>query len=260
MKLKQIRNATMIITYAGKRFLIDPFLAPKGTYPPFPTGINEHLNNPTVDLPVSMEEILDVDAVIVTHIHIDHFDPVAMEVIPKDMKIFAQNQDEARQIHEAGFTNVEVLSEEGIMYGDIKLIKTPTKHFSDESILEIYHQLNTADEACGVIFKHATEKSLYVMGDTVWYDEVKDVLNKYTPDVIVINAGNAQFADGRYVLMTKEEFYEVSKVASHAQFVATHMEAVNHTILSRQDLKEYAEKQGFANRLSIPADGETCEF
>lgn len=67
---------------------------------------------------------------------------------------------------------------------------------SDESILEIYRHLNTADEACGAIFKHATEKSLYVMGDTVWYDEVKDVLNKYTPDVIAINAGNAQFADG----------------------------------------------------------------
>ena len=260
MKLKQIRNATMIITYAGKRFLIDPFLAPKGTYPPFPTGINEHLNIPTVDLPVSMEEILDVDAVIVTHIHLDHFDPVAMEVIPKDMKMFAQNQDEARQMHEAGFTNVEVLSEEGTMYGDVKLIKTPAKHFSDESILEIYRQLNTADEACGVILKHATEKSLYVMGDTVWYNEVKNVLNKYTPDVIVINAGNAQMADGRYVIMNKEEFYEVSKTAPNAQFLATHMEAVNHVVLSRQELKEYAEKQGFANRLAIPADGETCEF
>jgi len=43
MKLKQIRNATIIITYANKRFLIDPLLAAKGTYPPFPMTHNQHL-------------------------------------------------------------------------------------------------------------------------------------------------------------------------------------------------------------------------
>ena len=260
MKLKQIRNATMIITYAGKRFLIDPFLAPKGTYPPFPTGINEHLNVPTVDLPLSMEEILDVDAVIVTHIHLDHFDPAAMEIIPKNMIIFAQNDDEARQIKEAGFKNVEVLKEEGILFGDIKLIKTPAKHYSDESIVELYRQLNTADESCGVIFNHSEEKSLYIMGDTVWYDGIKNVLDKYTPDVIAINAGNAQFVDGRYLIMSKEDFFEAIKAAPNAKFLATHMEAVNHLMVSRKDLREYAEENGFSNRLSIPADGETCEF
>ena len=30
MNITQIRNATQLITYAGKRFLIDPMLAPKG--------------------------------------------------------------------------------------------------------------------------------------------------------------------------------------------------------------------------------------
>lgn len=29
MKIQQIRNATLIITYANKRFLIDPMFAPK---------------------------------------------------------------------------------------------------------------------------------------------------------------------------------------------------------------------------------------
>lgn len=35
MKITQIRNATQIIQYAGKTFLIDPLLAPKGSYPGF---------------------------------------------------------------------------------------------------------------------------------------------------------------------------------------------------------------------------------
>lgn len=260
MNIKQIRNATIIITYVGKKILVDPFLAPKGTYPPFPATHNQHLNNPTVDLPVSMDEIIDVDAVIVTHIHIDHFDPVAVEVLPKDIKMFAQDENEASQIKEFGFTNVEVLKEEGTMFGDIKLIRTPGRHTSEESIIEIFKSINTSTEVCGVIFKHKDEKSLYVMGDSVWYDEIKMTLDKYSPEVMVINAGFAHFTDGRYLLMPKEETYELSKAAPNAQLLATHMEAVNHTMLSRKELREYAEEKGFSSRLSIPLDGESCEF
>lgn len=35
MKITQVRNATLLIHYAGTRFLIDPMLAPKGSYPGF---------------------------------------------------------------------------------------------------------------------------------------------------------------------------------------------------------------------------------
>ena len=33
MKITQVRNATLLIHYAGTRFLIDPMLAPSGSYP-----------------------------------------------------------------------------------------------------------------------------------------------------------------------------------------------------------------------------------
>jgi len=32
MKFQQLRNATLIIEYAGKKFLIDPMLAEKGLF------------------------------------------------------------------------------------------------------------------------------------------------------------------------------------------------------------------------------------
>ncbi len=32
MDIQQIRNATLVVEYAGKKFLIDPMLAGKGTY------------------------------------------------------------------------------------------------------------------------------------------------------------------------------------------------------------------------------------
>ena len=140
-------------------------------------------------------------------------------------------------------------------------MKTPAKHYSDASIIvELFRQLNTADEACGVVFDHVDEKTLYVMGDTVWYDELKDVFAKFAPEVVTVNAGNAQFVDGRYLIMSKDDFFEAVEVAPNAQFVATHMEGVNHLMVSRRDFREYSIEKGFSDRLSIPADGETVEF
>ena len=98
MNIKQIRNATLTIEYAGKKFLIDPVFADKGTYPPFPNSLRQDENNPLVDLPVTIKELIDVDAVIVTHTHLDHIDDVAKESLPKDIKIFVQDKHDYNEM------------------------------------------------------------------------------------------------------------------------------------------------------------------
>lgn len=50
VQIQQIRNATAKINYAGKTFLLDPFLAKKGTYPGFAGTFRSHLRNPLVEL------------------------------------------------------------------------------------------------------------------------------------------------------------------------------------------------------------------
>src|SRR5690348_29781 len=64
----QVRNATLRINYGGVRFLVDPMLADKSTYPGFPGSANSELRNPLVPLPMPVADIIDVDAVIVTHL------------------------------------------------------------------------------------------------------------------------------------------------------------------------------------------------
>ncbi|HGK4823913.1 TPA: MBL fold metallo-hydrolase [Klebsiella pneumoniae] len=85
MNITHIRNATQIIHYAGKRFLIDPMLADKGAWPGFPGTARSELRNPLVELPFSRDKIVDVDAVIVTHTHDDHWDAAAIAAIPKTL-------------------------------------------------------------------------------------------------------------------------------------------------------------------------------
>ena len=52
-----IRNATGKLTIKNTTFLIDPFLAPKDTYPGFEGTFNYQQRMPMVDLPLSMDNL-----------------------------------------------------------------------------------------------------------------------------------------------------------------------------------------------------------
>jgi L-ascorbate metabolism protein UlaG (beta-lactamase superfamily) len=253
MNIHQIRNATLVVKYAGKKFLIDPMLAEKGTYPPFPNSPRQDQNNPLVSLPVSIDHIIkDIDAVIVTHLHSDHWDDAAIEALPKEIKIFAQNEEDAAEIRKAGFQNIEVLHEDTEFEG-IRLIKTKGEHGRGEI-------LKLAGQVCGVVFKHPTEKTLYVAGDTVWYKEVQEAIEKNQPEIIVVNAGDNQFFQGGSLVMGKDDVYEVYKAAPHAKIITVHMEAVNHWTLSREELKTFINHKGISSHVLVPNDGESYTF
>lgn len=95
MNIQHIRNTTLVVEYAEKMFLIDPMLSDKGTYPPFPNSARGNQKNLLVELPVAIEDIMnDLDAVFVTHLQYYHWDEAAAEALPKDIKLFTQNDED----------------------------------------------------------------------------------------------------------------------------------------------------------------------
>lgn len=257
MNIQQIRNATLIVEYAGKKFLIDPYVGEKGAYPPLPNPAPQapdgKQNNPVAGLPVSLQEITaGIDAVIVTHTHQDHWDEAAKEALPKDIPLFTQNADEAETIRNDGFQHVEVLHEDTVFEG-IGLSKTKGEHGRGD-ILEM------TGPVCGVVFNHESEQTLYVAGDTVWYEGVQEAVNLHQPDIIVVNAGDNQFAEGGSLVMGKEDVYELQQAAPDAKIIAVHMEAVNHWTLSKNELKTFADEKGISANLWVPDDGEAYRF
>ena len=252
MDIQLIRNATLVVQYAGKKFLIDPMLAEKGTYPPFPNSLRQDQNNPLVNLITPIDELINVDAVIVTHLHLDHWDDAAIEALPKDIKLFVQNTEEASIIQNAGFNNIEVLQED-TLFGGVQLVKTKGEH-GRGPVLEL------AGQVCGVVFKHPSEETLYVAGDTVWYEAVQEVIKTHKPEVIVVNAGDNQFLEGGSLVMGKEDVYEVYKAAPNSKIISVHMEAVNHWTLSRKELKSFSQEKGISSNIFVPDDGESYTF
>ncbi|MBI5615593.1 MAG: MBL fold metallo-hydrolase [Gammaproteobacteria bacterium] len=254
MKIRQIRNATLLIEYAGKRFLIDPWFAAKGAIPGFEGTPNSHLRNPTAELPVAIEELVEVDAVILTHVHPDHWDEVAAKALRKNVPFFVQHSGDRAVVRAAGFTDVRVLTGNP-EFGGVKLIKTPGQHGSDALLQAAYDLLG---EVCGVVFKHPAEKTLYLAGDTVFNDYVAGNLITFAPDVAVLNCCDAQVTGFGSIIMNKDHVREVYRALPHAMLVASHMEAVNHATLTRAELRRFLDEMRMTDRVLVPDDGEIC--
>lgn len=256
-EVTQIRNATVKINYGGKVFLVDPMFAPKDAYKGFEGTLNSHLNWPRVELPFSTNEILkDVDAVIITHTHLDHLDETAIKAIPKDILMFSQDEKDKAYLEKSGFKNVKIMTKNSSI-GDVKLSITGGLHGSQELVSKYKELLG---EVSGVVFSAKNEKTIYLAGDTVFNKDVEDVIKNYNPEIIILNSGDAQLGDGSSILMTKEEVLATHKVAPKAKIIAVHMEAVNHSALSRDELKEYSKQKGMEDFVFIPKDGESLQF
>jgi len=262
MKLTQIRNATLLVEYAGTRFLVDPLLAERGAYPGFAGTANSHLANPLVDLPLPLSTLLDVDAVLVTHLHADHWDDAARRVLPRTLPVFAQNDADAEAIRADGFADVRALgadadADAGTPFAGIRIDRTGGQHGSDAVMAAIGARMG---EVSGLVLRHPDEPTLYIAGDTVWNDHVRAALDTYDPDVVVLNCGDAQVPGLGPIIMDLEDVGEVVRAAPRAAIVASHLEAVNHCVLSRAQLRGWLDGQGLRARVRVPDDGETLAF
>lgn len=255
--LQHIRNATIKLKYAGVKFLIDPMLADKGRYPGLPGTYQSHIRNPTVDLPLPSREIIDeVDAVILTHAHPDHWDQTAEALIPKDIPVFVQNQQDAETIRSHNFENVIILADR-VDFRGVSLFRTEGIH-GPKDLYSMRGLGPILGEVMGVVLQAYGRKTVYIAGDTIWGSEVKEALRLFEPDITLLNAGHAllEGLDDYPILMGKQAVKKVALAAPSTRIVAVHLEAINHCTLSRTELRSYVDDQGIGDRVLIPEDGE----
>jgi L-ascorbate metabolism protein UlaG (beta-lactamase superfamily) len=249
MKLQLIRSATLRLTYAGHTLLIDPCLAAKGAYDP----LVGKARNPMADLPLTVEQVLDgVEMTVVSHLHRDHFDAVAMDVLPKDMPLYCQPGNEDF-IAGKGFGDVRVI-EDTVTWNGIEIQRTTGRHGSG-----IWAE--KMGKVSGFVFRAPGEPVVYWAGDTIWYEPVQQVVADVQPDVIITHSCGAEFEAGSPIVMDAAQTVAVCRAAPGAVVVAVHMDAYDHSTVSRADLRAYTECEGISPaQLLIPADGETLRL
>lgn len=238
-----VRNATVLATIDGTTFLVDPMFTPQGemptvtdnpAVPEFLTTANQK-QNPLVPLP---DVELDYDAVVVTHRHPDHWDEAAIAELDADVPLFSQ-PEEAEAFTDEGFTDVRPVEDE-VTFDGVTIHRTPGQHGHGELA-------EGMGPVSGFVFEG--DETLYIAGDTIWYDPVEETLDRFDPEMVVLNGGEAQFDQGEPITMGIEDIAAVRE-ATDATVAVVHMEAINHCLLSREELRAATED------VLVPEDGE----
>ena len=236
MRITLVRSATIIVELAGRRILVDPMLDDVGARPPI-EGTRNQVANPTAPLPFPEEEVVrGLDAVIVTHRHRDHLDTRGEELLPRDVPVYCQPEDEEalRELR------VDARSiDDAVEWDGLRIARTPARHGSGR-MAELLAPVS------GFVLN-----DLYLAGDTVWYEGVEETIARHRPRVAVVNAGGAEFTEGGLIVMGTDDVREV--VARVPTVVAVHLEALNHCFLTRAELRRSIPE------VLVPEDGETLE-
>jgi L-ascorbate metabolism protein UlaG (beta-lactamase superfamily) len=237
VRVTLVRNATLILELSGKRILVDPMLDDMGARPPIEKTANP-LRNPTVPLPFPAEEVVrGLDAVIVSHRHRDHLDARGEELVPRDVPVFCQPDDEDA-LRELGLDARSIV--DALEWDGIRMTRTPARHGSG-AIADLLAPVS------GFVLN-----DLYLAGDTVWYQAVAETIERHEPRVAVVHAGGAEFVEGGLIVMGVDDVREV--VSRVPTVVAVHMEALNHCFLERNSLRRAVPG------VLVPEDGETLEL
>ncbi len=243
MRLRLIRHATLLVDLAGRRLLVDPMLDPAGARPPI-QGSTDPRRNPLCELPEPAEVVVSgIDGLLVTHLHADHLDDTAVDLVPGDVPVLCQPEDEG-VLRDRGFVDVRPV-EAAIEWDGVAIARTGGRHGHGDLA-------DALGPVSGFVVGAPGEPSLYVAGDTVWCDEVAAALAEHRPDVVVVNAGAATFTGEPPITMDADDVLRVADAAPDALVVAVHLEAFNHCVLTRDALRAAIGDR----RIAVPDDGE----
>ncbi len=251
MQVQLIRHATLRVCISGLKFLVDPMLGAAGSMDPIANSPNPR-RNPLVDLPFSCDELLkDIDGILVTHTHRDHWDDYASQCIPRSVRIICQPED-ANRFHDLGFDDVRPIHSAAV-FGYVAIYRTEGKHGTGE----IGKKMGPVS---GFMLRSRSGESLYIAGDTIYCNSVKDAMARYHPAYTIVNCGGARFLEGDPITMTAEDVIRVAKFRSDTQVIAVHMDAINHCVVTRDNLRQAIADANLSSRVLIPADGELLEL
>lgn len=254
MRFRLLRHAAIILRVGKQNLLVDPMLSPKGVMSPV-EGSPKMRPNPLVDLPVDNNELNlllnSIHGVLVTHTHRDHFDSEAEKLIPKDIPLFCQPQDESRLTGYC-FNTIHPVKDT-LTWKDITITRTGGEHGSGAIGKKMA-------PVSGLILQAQGEPIVYIAGDTIWCDDIRRALDEHKPDIVIANAGAARFLLGGRITMSACDIGRIAKQLPSASIIAVHMEAFNHCLLTRKELREYIIKHQLTKRVLVPENGEEIVF
>lgn len=196
-----VGNATTVIRYGGFTLLTDPNFVRRGQRVHLGYGLT---TKRLLDPAISVDRLPPLDAIVLSHLHGDHWDRVARRNLDKELPIVT-TRHAARWLKPQGFGNSRGLrtwEEHEFTKGDrvLRVIAAPARHAPGAfqallppvigSILEFGSRGGQVD------------LRMYISGDTLMCDELAEIPRRYPDiDVGVVHLGGTKLLNALLVTM-----------------------------------------------------------
>lgn len=194
-------HSTLFVEMEGVNIFIDPML---GEVPsPHPLLGNSRFNK---ELPISIEDLPEIDLVLISHDHYDHLDYGSIQKLKSKVKMFYVPLGVKAHLTEWGVDENKIKEfdwwENSTLNG-IEFVSTPARHFSGRG----FTRNNTLWSSWVLKSKNS---SIFFSGDSGYGKHFKEIGEKYGPfDFAMMECGqyNEQWA---HIHMTPEETIQAS--------------------------------------------------
>ncbi len=242
-------HSTFLLEIDGKRLLLDPMLGPAAS----PVSFFGKRFNP--QLPIEIEDLPQIDAVLMSHDHYDHLDyPSIVKLRDKVGHFFVPlglgSHLRYWDIPEDKITELDWWQE--VEFRDLKLVCTPSQHFSGRGLGD---RASTLWSSWAIVGK---ERRVYFSGDSGYFPGFKEIGEKYGPfDLSLMECG--QYNDlWPEVHMVPEETVQAHIDLGGDLLMPIHWGAFSLAFHSWTDPVERAIQAAEANgvRIATPRIGE----
>lgn len=242
-----IGGATALIEFDGFRLLTDPTFDAPGAYQLAHVKL-EKLAGPAL----AASEIGEIDAVLLSHDqHSDNLDHAGRDFLGSAKRVLTTEIGASRLGgHAEGFAPWASTKLHGSNGHTLTITATPARH-GPAGIEPL------AGDVIGFVVSSSRpgSRSIYVSGDTVWYDGVAEVARRFDCSVVLPFAGAAQTRGPFHLTMDTNDTIETARAFADALIVPVHTDGWAHFRQNANDLRAAFDALGFGSRLRLPEPG-----
>lgn len=242
LTMTYIGGPTALIEWGGLRLLTDPTFDAAGTE--YPTKI--YTLKKREDPAISVEKLGPIDAVLLSHDHhYDNLDHAGRKMLAGAGRVLSTLAGAQRlggnSTGLATWQEVDIPSPNGRI---LRVTATPARHGPEGGdrgpVIGFVLNFNDAPEDC-----------LYISGDTVWYEGVEEIAQRFKVKVAVLFMGAAVVPQvgSAHLTMTASEGVLAAKTFRDAVIVPLHCAGWEHFTESRAEIDKAFAAAGLQHRI-----------
>lgn len=248
--LFHVGHSTHVLSVGGVLFLTDPWF-----FDPAFGALRHHAG------PASDPAEIEVDAILISHDHADHFDAQALDRMTKSTPCFVATKELAEKMKHLGFGEVTVL---------------PTWERADVRGVEL-HAVTAIHDVPEVGFVLRAPRSdgaafsVYFAGDSALHPDLPRIAEEFAPNVAILPVDGTRLRGDTLQVMRPEDAVEAAKILKSASLVPSHAEAQFYDPIAKYVLSENIEgaNEKFASLMRtalpertvlLPAPGDTVRL